>query len=161
GLSPSRLLRSLWSGAQLDHLRNGPLDKHGGGSRILDAEAHVHDDEIERLAHFSSDWPNPPGGYGRGLNSQQVCAFIHAHLTRDGSGRRWYFPLLMAGEWPVLLRVMGKGSGRNRYLSVDEVRTLVVEQRFPERIVARLMAKPTMTDIVSSWVGRAALAVIA
>ena len=67
----------------------------------------------------------------------------------------------MMGEWPVLLRVMGKGSGRNRYLSVDEVRTLVVERRFPERIVARLKAKPTVADVVSSWIGRAALAVIA
>src|SRR3954466_8278338 len=37
GLSPFRLLRSWWSGATLDELRNGPLDKHGVGSRILDA----------------------------------------------------------------------------------------------------------------------------
>ena len=66
-------------------MRNGPLDKHGGGSRILDAEAHVHEDEIDRLAHFSSDWPDPAGGYERGLNSQQVCAFIQANLKRDGS----------------------------------------------------------------------------
>src|SRR5689334_613719 len=38
GLGPFRLLRSWWSGATLDELRNGPLDKHGVGSRILDAE---------------------------------------------------------------------------------------------------------------------------
>src|SRR5262245_5157751 len=62
GLSPSRVWRSLRSGADLDQLRNGPLDKHGGGSRILDAEAHVHEDQINRLADFSSDWPNPDGG---------------------------------------------------------------------------------------------------
>ena len=37
GLSPLRLLSSWWSGAMLDELRNGPLDKHGAGSRILDA----------------------------------------------------------------------------------------------------------------------------
>src|SRR5579872_5349554 len=36
GLSPLRLLKSWWSGAVLDQLRNGPLDKHGAGSRILD-----------------------------------------------------------------------------------------------------------------------------
>src|SRR6516164_7500966 len=35
GLSPLRLLKSWWSGAVLDELRNGPLDKHGAGSRIL------------------------------------------------------------------------------------------------------------------------------
>ena len=29
GLSPFRLIRSWWSGATLDELPNGPLDKHG------------------------------------------------------------------------------------------------------------------------------------
>jgi hypothetical protein len=160
GFSPSRLWSSLWSGAVLDHLRNGPLDKHGGGSRILDAEAHVHEDQINRLADFSSDWPNPAGGYERGLNKQQICTFMRANLKRDDN-RRWYFPILMRGEWPVLLRVMGKGKRSNRYLSVAEVRTLVVERRFPARIVARLTAEPTMADTIRSWVCTAALALIA
>lgn len=161
GLGPLRLLRSLWSGAQLDHLRDGPLDKHGGGSRILGVDAHVHDDEIERLAHFSSDWPSPEGGFERGLNAQQVKAFMNANLARDGKNRRWYFPLLMQGEWPVLLRVMGQGSGSSRYLSVAEVRTLFVDRRFPARIVARLLSKPTVSDTIKSWIGRAVLAAIA
>ena len=39
-------LRSWWSGARLDALRDGPLDKHGAGSRILDASAHVHEGRI-------------------------------------------------------------------------------------------------------------------
>ena len=41
GLGPLRLLRSWWSGAELDALRDGPLDKHGSGSRILDVTAEV------------------------------------------------------------------------------------------------------------------------
>ena len=57
GLSPLRLLRSWWSGAELDALRDGPLDKHGGGSRILDATAQVHEAELARLAEFGKDWP--------------------------------------------------------------------------------------------------------
>src|SRR5579862_3213933 len=36
GLSPLRLFKSWWSGAVLDELRDGPLDKHGAGSRILE-----------------------------------------------------------------------------------------------------------------------------
>src|ERR1700754_1493996 len=36
GLNPLRVLRSWWSGAVLDELRDGPLDKHGVGSRMLD-----------------------------------------------------------------------------------------------------------------------------
>ncbi len=41
----------------------------------------------------------------------------------------------MKGEWPVLLKILGKGEGEERYLSVDEVRTLFVEKRLPERII--------------------------
>ena len=47
----------------------------------------------------------------------------------------------MKGEWPVLLRIMGKGEGDERYLSVAEVRTLFVERRLPERIIERLSAQ--------------------
>ena len=63
GLSPLRLLRSWWSGAELDALRNGPLDKHGVGSRILDATAHVDEAEIARLAEFGKDRQDPCGGH--------------------------------------------------------------------------------------------------
>ena len=69
GLDPLRLLRSWWSGAELDALRNGPLNKHGVGSRILDAHAKVHESEIERLAEFGKDCPDPCGGVERGLTA--------------------------------------------------------------------------------------------
>ena len=48
----------------------------------------------------------------------------------------------MNGEWPVLLDIMGKGEGEQRYLSVAEVRTLFVERRLPDRIVGRLLLHP-------------------
>jgi hypothetical protein len=143
GLAPARLLKSATSGAVLDELRNGPLDKHGGGSRILGADAKVREDEIERLAGFGSDCRNPAGGSERGLTAKQVDAFMKANLQRDGDAARWYFPLLMKGEWPVLLKIMGKGEGEARYLSVAEVRTLFVERRLPERITARLPKPPS------------------
>ena len=41
GLNPLRVLKSWWSGADLDALRNGPLDKHGAGSRILEVDGQV------------------------------------------------------------------------------------------------------------------------
>ncbi|MGJ5200304.1 di-heme-cytochrome C peroxidase [Bradyrhizobium sp. HKCCYLRH1030] len=162
GLSPLRLLKSLWSGADLDQLRNGPLDKHGGGSRILDAEAKVHPEEIDRFASFGSDYPDPNGGTERGLNEAQIQTFMKANLTRDGDRARWYFPILMQGEWPVLLNILGKGEGDGRYLSVAEVRTLFVDRRLPQRIAARLMAKPKPANIVwrigKALVGTAVLA---
>ncbi|QDW36568.1 hypothetical protein FFI89_005090 [Bradyrhizobium sp. KBS0727] len=131
-------LRSLTSGAVLDALRNGPLDKHGAGSRILDVDAHVHEDEITRLATFGKDRPDGAGGVERGLNTKEIETYMAANLARAGDAARWYYPILMKGEWPVLLRIMGKGDGDDRYLSVAEVRTLFVERRFPARIVARL-----------------------
>ena len=131
-------LRSLTSGAVLDALRNGPLDKHGAGSRILDVDAHVREDEITRLATFGKDRPDGAGGAERGLNAKEIDTYMAANLARAGDAARWYYPILMKGEWPVLLRIMGKGDGDDRYLSVDEVRTLFVERRFPARIVARL-----------------------
>ncbi|MEH2540037.1 MULTISPECIES: hypothetical protein [unclassified Bradyrhizobium] len=138
GLGPLRVLKSATSGAVLDELRNGPLDKHGGGSRILDAEANVHEDQIERLASFSKDCKDPAGGIEIGLTAKEIEAFIADNIKRDGDAARWYFPILMKGEWPVLLKILGKGEGEARYLSVAEVRTLFVEKRLPERITARL-----------------------
>jgi len=160
GLSPSRLWRTLRHGVQPDHLRNGPLDKHGGGSRILDVDAQVHDDQLERLAKFASDWPSPDGGFERGLNAAQIKAFMNANLERDGTKARWYFPFLMRGEWPVLLDLMGRGTGANRYLSVAEVRTLFKAREFPKRIMSRLMTKPMPSRVVV-WLGRGVLALLA
>jgi hypothetical protein len=138
GLGPWRLLRSAWSGAQLDALRDGPLDKHGSGSRILDASARVHESEIARLAGFGTDRRDPFGGTERGLSAQEITTYMDANFERAGAARRRIDRLLMNGEWPVLLNIMGKGHGTERYLSEAEVRTLFVERRLPDRIVARL-----------------------
>ena len=129
---------SAMSGAILDELRNGPLDKHGAGSRILDATAHVHEDEIERLATFGKACQDPSGGTERGLTAKEIDTFMAANLKRAGDQARWYYPYMMKGEWPVLLDILGKGEGEARYLSVAEVRTLFVERRLPDRIAARL-----------------------
>jgi hypothetical protein len=131
-------LRSATSGAILDELRNGPLDKHGAGSRILDVDANVHLDQIERFASFGQEYPNPDGGTERGLNAKQIETFMADNLKRAGDEARWTYPIMMKGEWPILLDILGKGEGDARYLSVAEVRTLFVERRFPDRIVARL-----------------------
>src|ERR1022692_3503081 len=82
GLSPLRLLRSWWSGAVLDELRDGPLDKHGVGSRILDATAHVNETEIERLAGFGSDYRDPWGKIERGLTAGEITAYMNANFER-------------------------------------------------------------------------------
>jgi hypothetical protein len=162
GLSPLRLLKSWWSGATLDELRNGPLDKHGVSSRILDATAHVHEDEIERLASFGKDRPDPMGGgMERGLTGGEITAYMNANFERAAGRRRTIDRKLMHGEWPVLLDIMGKGEGEARYLSVAEVRTLFTGLRLPQRINARLSAHPVRTGGVVGKLVRGAAAFIA
>ncbi|MCA6124302.1 hypothetical protein J6500_20755 [Bradyrhizobium sp. WSM 1704] len=145
GFGPLSQLRSLLHGAILDELRNGPLDKHGAGSRILDQQAIVHEDEIARLTSYGRDYKAPDGSVERGLSASEIKTFMADNFRRAASEhstswtiRHYYYRLLMLGEWPVLLDIMGKGEGKDRYLSVAEVRTLFVERRFPDRIVALL-----------------------
>ena len=142
GLSPLYLLRSFWSGAQLDALLDGPLDKHGSGSRILDATAQVNEAELARLAEFGKGRQDPSGGSERGLTAQEITAYMDANFDRAKGARRPIDRQLMKGEWPILLRIMGKGEGEQRYLSVAEVRTLFVERKLPERINERLTSEP-------------------
>lgn len=159
GLNPFRLIRSWWSGATLDELRDGPLDKHGVGSRILDAQAHVHEDEIARLATFGKERRDPMGGGEEiGLNASEIVTYMNANFERAKGHRRAIDRKLMDGEWPVLLDIMGKGAGEERYLSVAEVRTLFTERRLPQRINARLSAHPVRK---SGFFGKLAKAVVA
>jgi hypothetical protein len=137
---PTHVPLSALSGAVLDELRNGPLDKHGAGSRILDANAHVHEDEIERLATFGRECRDPSGHSERGLTAKEIDTFMAANLERAKDQARWYYPYMMKGEWPILLDILGKGEGDERYLSVAEVRTLFVDHRLPDRVTARLPA---------------------
>jgi len=138
GLNPFRVMKSATEGAVLDELRNGPLDKHGAGSRILGVDAQVHLDEIDRLASFGKPCTDPAGGTETGLTAQEIETFMAANLKRAGDAAHWYYPMLMKGEWPVLLNILGKGEGEARYLSVADVRTLFVERKLPDRITSRL-----------------------
>ena len=161
GLSPLRLLRSWWSGAQLDALRSGPLNKHGVGSRILDASAHVDEAELARFAEFGKDRKDPCGGLERGLTSSEITTYMDANFERAKGHRRWFDRQLMNGEWPVLLDVMGKGEGEGRYLSVAEVKTLFVERRLPDRINARLSSQTAPVGGVFRKLAKAAIVVAA
>lgn len=161
GLGPLRLLRSLWSGAVLDALRDGPLDKHGVGSRILGVTAEVNEAELARLAEFGKDRPDPSGGSERGLTAAEIVTYMDANFERARGKRRWIDRKLMEGEWPVLLRIMGKGEGEQRYLSVAEVRTLFAERRLPERINARLQVQAAPAGGPFGKLAKAAIAVIA
>src|SRR5882757_1930519 len=95
---------------------------------------------LTNCATFRQACNDPSGGTERGLTAKEIDTFMAANLERAGDQARWYYPAMMKGEWPVLLDILGKGEGDARYLSVAEVRTLFVDHRLPDRIIARLPA---------------------
>ena len=139
GLSPAALLRNVREGLHLSALRDGPLDKHGSGSRILDAHGRFQPEELQRLASFASTKRTPQGDSEPGLSLQEVTAMMDANFERARGTRRRIDRALMDGEWPVLLEVMGKDDADGgRYLSVSEVQTLFQDRRLPQRLAERL-----------------------
>jgi hypothetical protein len=152
GLGPVRLARSVREGAQLDALRGGPLDKRGAGSRVLDTAGRINENELARLDQFAADKIDPSGVVERGLGIDQLRAMMDANFARAVGKRRRIDRALMQGEWPILLRVMGKTSADGRYLSLTELRMLFVERRLPARIVRRLesLEKPPSAPPASS-----------
>ncbi len=139
GLGPMRLAHNVRKGAPLDALRGGPLDKRGAGSRILDTAGHIDDCELARLDQFAADKVDASSGVvERGLGIEQLRAMMDANFARAAGKRRRIDRRLMEGEWPVLLRVMGKTSTDGRYLSMTELRTLFVDRCLPARITQRL-----------------------
>jgi hypothetical protein len=134
GLGPLQLARNGARGVQLDALRNGPLDKHGAGSRILDAQARVDEAELARLDTFASDKTDRDGRTERGLDLAELERMMDANFERAAGRRRKIDRRLMDGEWPILLKVMGKQGRAGRYLSLEELRGLFVERRLPARM---------------------------
>jgi hypothetical protein len=134
GLSPWAVLRSNLKGVQIDALRSGPLNKKGVGSGILNATGEVDPKELARLKEFASQKTSSSGTTELGLSLAEITTFMDANFERAKGKRRRIDRALMNGEWPVLLRVMGKKGTGGRYLSLADVETLVVERRLPERM---------------------------
>ncbi len=132
------MVRNGLGGLRLSELRNGPLDKKGAGSRVLDASARIDTAELARLDDFASDKTDADGHVERGLDLAELRRMMDANFERAAERRRGVDRWLMNGEWPILLKVMGKLGKLGRYLSTTEVRDLFVERRLPERMSRRL-----------------------
>ena len=138
GLSPLQIARNAFRGLRLNALRNGPLDKRGAGTRILDHSAEVDPAELNRFDQFASDKVAEDGSVERGLSASEIVRMMDANFERAKGRRRRVDRSLMNGEWPILLRVLGKQGKSGRYLSVADVRRLSVERQLPERMLSRL-----------------------
>ena len=138
GIGPAQLVRNARQGMHLSALRDGPLDKHGAGSRILDVQAHVDETELDRLGTFASDKQRPDGGTERGLDLAEITRYMEANYERARGHRRRIDRKLMNGEFPELLKVIGRDSPQGRYLSFDDVRRLFIEEKLPQRMLDSL-----------------------
>lgn len=138
GIGPGAVLHNAGQGVRLDALRDGPLDKHGAGSGLLDAQARFDRTQWARLEGFASDKTAADGSAERGLDLRELTRMMDANFERAAGRRRRIDRALMNGEWPVLLKVMGKAGARGRYLSLAELRDLVEHRRLPARMQARL-----------------------
>jgi hypothetical protein len=121
-----------------DIYSNDPTPPINVGSRILNATGRIDENELARLDHFAADKVDSSGMVERGLGIDQLRTMMDANFARAVGKRRRIDRALMQGEWPILLRVMGKPSAQGRYLSLIELHTLFVERRLPPQIVQRL-----------------------
>ncbi len=140
GLGPITIAKSAFRGVRLDALRNGPLDKKGAGSRILDTHGLVSETELNRLAQFASDKKAADETLEPGLDAADLTRFMDENFARAEGHRRGIDRKLMNGEWPALLNLMGKEGQDGRYISIAEVRNLFLNRIFPERMMMKLRA---------------------
>jgi hypothetical protein len=138
GLGPSAIVRNGLRGVKLNKLRNGPLDKKGVGSGILNARGAVSRVQLDRLDEFAGDKVAADGTVERGLDAADLKRMMDANFARAEGRRRLIDRTMMDGEWPVLLKVMGKRGKAGRYLSLADVRTLFVDRALPERMMKKL-----------------------
>lgn len=137
GKSIVTFFQTLARGLRVSVLRFGPLDKQGGGSRIIDLEGNISDDQLMRLDSFAADFEDENGTLERGLDEAALNRMMDENFARP-SDRRRFDRLLMNGEWPPLLRVMGKTHLSEPYLNLSEVKDLFVNRRLPQRVTKRL-----------------------
>lgn len=139
GLGPLSLARNASRGVRLNELRNGPLDKKGAGSGILDARGEIVEAQLRRLAEFASDKVDAAGRSEPGLDADELQRMMDNNFARAAGRRRKIDRRLMNGEWPILLKVMGKNGRKGRYLSLEELGQLFRQRRLPERMTSRLV----------------------
>ena len=138
GLGPGAMLETKLRGLRLNALRGGPLDKRGVGSGILDSHGEIDPKELARLRGFARRKEAADGSSELGLGLAELREFMDANYERAAGRRRRIDRALMIGEWPVLLKVMGKDGADGRYLSLGEVATLFTQRQLPLRMRRQL-----------------------
>jgi hypothetical protein len=134
GVGPLAVLRARQRGLRLNALRDGPLDKHGVGSGILNSHGVVDKKQLARLGSYAVPKIAMDGSSEAGLALPELRRFMDDNFKRAAGRRRLVDRALMNGEWPVLLKVMGRDGPGGRFLSLQELEALFVSRRLPERM---------------------------
>jgi hypothetical protein len=130
--------RNVAAGFRPHELRGGPLDKRGGGTRVLSQAGEFDAAEMERFESFGRPYPTSDGsGTEIGWGLAELKRYLDANQSRGGGGFIERH-VLMEGELPKLLQLMGLGEGEERHLLATEVRALYRDQKLPERIERRI-----------------------
>lgn len=143
GFAPHQVYHNIKHGTELSQLRGSPFDKHGVGSRILSQTGQYDAAELDRLATFASQKTSLNGETELGLNQQQIQTMLDANAERAKEQKRLFDRMIMNGEFPILLNVLGKQTKAEngvseRYLAVSDVERLFKERQFPQRIAQRI-----------------------
>lgn len=148
GFAPSQIAHNLRHGVNLDTLRQGPFYKHGVHSRTLTENSQVDHDQLARLASFGSTKTDQDGNVELGLNDKEISRLLRDNFLRGAYAGHHRSPVqipIMKAEYPLLLHVMGKQGKKERYLSVSELSALLIDHKFPERMMSKLTDKPDQT----------------
>jgi hypothetical protein len=139
GAKPWQVANAFLHGTHLAELRNGPLDKKGAGTRILNADGVFVKSELDRMASFGSAKIDTATGVAEtGLNEAEITTYNDSNFARAVGHRRKIDRLLMNAELPVLNNVMGKqGEDGERYISMAEVETLFEKRTLPSRFLIK------------------------
>ena len=123
--------KSICSGAQLDALRSGPLDKLGAGSRILGATAWSTRTRSRALRASAGLHRSGLGGASAASTPPKSPTYMRDELQARRQRRALVLPdadeVRMAGP----AEDHRQGQGKDRYLSVADVRTLFEQRNFP------------------------------
>jgi len=140
GWTPGPMLSALTGhGVQINRLRQGPLYKNGSGSRIIDEKGNFVEAEFKRMEGFGSPKTAADGSQEAGIDIGELAKFMDANFERNAAKRRSIDRSLADGEWPVLLKVVGKdGKNGKRYLAFTDLRNLIAERRLPQRMIDRI-----------------------
>ena len=113
---------------------NAPCAHLGLALLDQDSRGAVDSKQLARLGEFATQKATTDGPTELGLGLPELRRYMDANFERAAGRRRRVDRALMNGEWPVLLKVMGKDGPDGRYLSLSDAQDLFNKRRLPDQM---------------------------